>query len=113
MQWAGKPSCQKQGKPLDKEIHFMKYRQKQVPVEAIQWTGQNKMEIVEWSNHAPFRYHGTELNVPTLETVFSAFPGDWLIKLFEGEFKVCRPAIFEMLYEPAEALFPGTTQAAE
>ena len=41
------------------------------------------------------------LDIPTLEGVMKAFPGDYIIRGVQGEFYPCKPNIFEDTYEVA------------
>jgi hypothetical protein len=80
-----------------------KYRKKPVVVEAIQWTGQNHMEIYDFN--CPFVAKGDspqKLFIPTLEGEMIADIGDWIIKGVKGEFYPCKPEIFEMTYEKVD-----------
>ena len=94
----------------------MKFRKKPVVIEAIQWTGENTREIMEWVQPGiqPFgmaegwwlkQVHDRgefKLMVPTLESPHEASEGDWIIKGVKGEFYPCKPDIFEATYEAAE-----------
>ena len=42
-----------------------------------------------------------EILVRTLEGLFVARPGDWIIRGVQGEFYPCKPDIFEQTYEEA------------
>ena len=42
------------------------------------------------------------LDIPTLEGVLVANPGDWIIKGIAGEVYPCKPDIFEATYERVE-----------
>lgn len=41
------------------------------------------------------------VQIPTLEGVMTANPGDWIITGVNGERYPCKPDIFEKTYEPA------------
>ena len=58
----------------------MKFRKKQVVVDAYQTD--------------------REMNIETLEGVMHAEPGDWIITGVNGERYPCKPDIFEKTYEP-------------
>lgn len=83
-----------------------KYVKRPVIIEAVQWTGKNKDEIVSFvsynncsfvkSNKAPFGYN---LVIFTLEGSYYASIGDYIIKGIKGEFYPCKPNIFEQTYE--------------
>ena len=83
----------------------MKYRKKPVVVEAVQWTGNNYIEIdnfitVKHETNPSLRV----VKIPTLEGVMEATPNDYIIKGVQGEFYPCKPDIFEATYEKAEPL---------
>ena len=77
-----------------------KYRKKPIVIEAVQWTGDNKVEIQLFMN----RYLDEDtilrrLTIPTLEGDHIASEGDYIIKGVKGEFYPCKPDIFEQTYE--------------
>jgi hypothetical protein len=81
----------------------MKYRKKPVVIEAIQWTGENLkqiMDFMQWRNAAHDATTG--LVIHTLEGNHSALVGDYIIQGVKGEFYPCKPDIFDMTYEAAE-----------
>ena len=88
----------------------MKFKKKPVIIEAVQWTGDNLGEILEFVNHYDVRMTShesegaqkEELFINTLEGSMHASEGDWIIKGVHGEFYPCKPDIFEETYEPAE-----------
>ncbi len=43
-----------------------------------------------------------EVEIPTLEGVMKASPGDWIITGVKGEKYPCKPDIFKATYEPVE-----------
>jgi hypothetical protein len=75
----------------------MKYRKKPVEIDAIQWTGDNKLEIFDFCNMSYIT--DQELKIQTLEGSMIASIGDYIIKGVMGEFYPCKPDIFEMTYE--------------
>jgi len=75
----------------------MKYRKKPVEIDAIQWTGDNKLEIFDFCNMSYIT--DQELRIKTLEGSMTASVGDYIIKGVMGEFYPCKPDIFEMTYE--------------
>lgn len=81
----------------------MKFRKKPVEIEAIQWTGNNFIEIDEFITvvHETFPSQGI-IYIPTLEGLMKASLLDWIIKGVNGEFYPCKPDIFEKTYEVAE-----------
>jgi hypothetical protein len=86
-----------------------KFIKKPVIIEAIQYTGNNEKEIIEWAHGEPtpstemrqaiIWHDGFSLRVNTLEGVHIANPNDWIIKGVKGEFYPCKPDIFELTYE--------------
>lgn len=79
----------------------MKFRKKPVTVEAIQWTGDNEMEIYDFSNGKVLHIaESTKMLVPTLEGDMQASVGDWIIRGVQGEYYPCKPDIFAATYEP-------------
>jgi len=75
----------------------MKYRKKPVEIDAIRWTGDNKLEIFDFCNMSYI--NDQELRIQTLEGSMIASVGDYIIKGVMGEFYPCKPDIFEMTYE--------------
>ena len=77
-----------------------KYSKKPVVIEAVQWTGENVKEVMDfmnWRNAAHDTASG--LTIHTLEGNHHASLGDWIIKGVNGEFYPCKPDIFEKTYE--------------
>jgi hypothetical protein len=76
----------------------MKFRKKPVVIEAMQWTGTNMPELIEFiGEHPPTDVLGFFIH--TLEGQMFASPGDWIIKGVAGEFYPCKPDIFAATYE--------------
>ena len=95
-----------------------KYRKKPVEIEAIQYSGFNLAEVLEFTGrHSRFdewfsdiedyRAHvlrnGNIFKVFTLEGTMKAKPGDWIIRGVNGEHYPCKPDIFEKTYEVCDA----------
>ncbi len=82
-----------------------KFRKKPVVIDAVQWAGTNKDEIVEFAaSHKHGRVRWVEyvpgcLFIATLEGEMRADLGDWIIRGPVGEFYPCKPDIFAMTYE--------------
>jgi len=86
-----------------------KYQKKPVVIEAIQFDGDNCMEIEKWSNNKVYvspvlektkeNPTGCYLQIKTLEGIMAAIVGDWIIRGIKGEFYPCKPDIFEQTYE--------------
>lgn len=84
-----------------------RYRKKPIVVEAAQWIPGPKAVRFIFPDGTEFRVrrnfpHPVVLEIPTLEGVMKASPGDWIIKGIRGEFYPCKPDIFEATYELAE-----------
>jgi hypothetical protein len=78
------------------------YRKKPVAIETIIWTGENVVEMVEFSPNC-FTYHRDNiitLQIVTLEGTMTATIGDYIIKGIKGEVYPCKPDIFLLTYEP-------------
>ena len=96
-------------------INNMKYKKKPVIIEAIEWTGNNELEIMEFigkdlivgkppagmerDQHVPDSAY--VIVIPTLEGDMTAIRGDRIIKGVKGVFYPCKPDIFELTYGPA------------
>ncbi len=81
----------------------MKYRKKPVVIEAVQWTGDNLKEVLDfmkWRNANHDEANG--LVIHTLEGNHQARVGDFIIKGVHGEFYPCKPDIFAKTYEPED-----------
>jgi hypothetical protein len=79
----------------------MKYRKKPIIIEAIQWTGSNYAEVVDFM-HIGYNFVEDKVLIPTLEGTMTASPGDYIIKGVNKEVYPCKPDIFEKSYEPIE-----------
>lgn len=84
----------------------MRYRKLPVEIEAVQWLGDNFVEV---HNFCPSlvldkRVYADDesLIIPTLEGDHRASLGDFIIKGVEGEFYPCKPDIFAKTYEMVE-----------
>jgi hypothetical protein len=77
-----------------------KYRKKPVVIEALQWTGDNWLEMDAFltAHHSTFPKDGF-LIIHTLEGPMRADNGDYIIKGIQGEFYPCKPTIFESTYD--------------
>lgn len=80
----------------------MKFRKKPVVIEAVQFRGDNDVEMWEFCPKAEIHL---EPGLPpcvainTLEGQMIGAIGDWIIKGVKGEFYPCKPDIFEATYE--------------
>ncbi|HDE0361002.1 hypothetical protein [Staphylococcus aureus] len=77
-----------------------KARKKPVEIKYMQYTGDNKKEICDWSDgYVDYRKFNDELLIETLEGLMTVKIGDFVIKGVEGEFYPIKPDIFEKTYE--------------
>jgi len=87
-----------------------KYKKRPVVIEAIQWTGENLREIINFTglNNSAKHFSWEEyealvkkegLKIFTLEGTHMASVGDYIIKGVAGEVYPCKPDIFEKTYE--------------
>lgn len=82
-----------------------KFRKKPVEIHAIEYPGTNDQEVADWCGG---RLVGLgqgfwKIEIPTLEGVITASPGDWIIRGVQGEFYPCKPDIFAATYEAVES----------
>lgn len=78
----------------------MKYRKLPVVIEAIQWTGTNDSELLNFMEAGKFYFkNGNHLYIKTLEGDHRAIIGDYIIKGIKGEFYPCKEDIFLKTYE--------------
>ena len=87
-----------------------KYRKRPVVIEAIQWTGKNLREIIDFTGlddsikHSSWEEYEAlvkkeGLKIFTLEGIHMASINDYIIKGVAGEVYPCKPDIFEKTYE--------------
>lgn len=76
-----------------------KYRKRPVVIEAVQWTGENLLEILQFSKDSFIDRDNYTLKIETLEGVITASRGDYIVKGVDGEFYPCKPDIFEKTYD--------------
>lgn len=75
-----------------------KYRKKPVEIEAVQWTGENGDEILDFCRDAAL-LPTDNLMIYTLEGRMLAGVGDFIIKGVQGEFYPCKTDIFAETYD--------------
>lgn len=75
-----------------------KYIKNPIPIEALQWNGGNKDEILSFIGESA-EIRGGSLYIKTLEGDMFAPIGSYIIKGVNGEFYPCREDIFEKTYE--------------
>ena len=82
----------------------MKYRKKPVVIEAVQWDGDNELEVMEFTGNKsyPVEPYSDTLIVCTLEGEVTAKKGCFIIRGVNGEFYPCQEDIFKKTYEKVE-----------
>ncbi len=65
-------------------------------VEVARWCGGRIGREAKASDHTDVAYW---IDIPTLEGIMKARPGDYIIRGVQGEFYPCKPDIFEATYE--------------
>lgn len=83
----------------------MKYRKKPVVIEAVQFTGTNTRQILDFigSSNRPAVIGDGWIEIFILEGTMRADPGDYIICGVKGEFYPCKPDIFKATYDKAPA----------
>lgn len=77
-----------------------KYVKKPIPVTAIQWTGENHIELAEFTKgKCLFTVGESTIVIPTLEGDMKANAGDYIVRGVDCEFYPCRQDIFLKTYE--------------
>ena len=89
-----------------------RFRKLPVEIEAFRYPGHQVetldelLDFEEWleprKDGRKIMYRGQFLDIPTLEGVIRANPGDWIIYGVSGELYPCKPDIFAKTYEPVE-----------
>jgi hypothetical protein len=77
------------------------YRKKPVVIQAVQWTGENNIEVLNFCSNCYITSSGKtkDFIISTLEGDMSASIGDYIIKGVKGEYYPCKEDIFHMTYE--------------
>jgi len=88
-----------------------KWRKKPVVIEAIQWSGENKLDILAFCGRdaeiwTPEDSDETICEIHTMEGIMTARVNDYIIKGLIGEFYPCKPNIFEKTYDLVDAKKP-------
>jgi hypothetical protein len=87
----------------------MKYYRENIFIEAIQISETTEFEIKKWSNGRVYaspvlepsedNHKGCYWQIETTNGIYTAIPGDFIIKNVNGELSVCKPTIFEKTYQ--------------
>jgi len=79
---------------------IIKAQKKPIIVEAIEYTGDNKREIIDFTNGLALTNTCYDhLTIPTLEGDHNCSVGDYVIRGVKGEFYPCKPDIFLATYD--------------
>lgn len=76
-----------------------RYKTKPCEIEALQYTGNNTIEILDWGQGKILWDDMDNLYIETLEGRMRADVYDYIIKGLRGEFYPCKPDVFEKKYE--------------
>lgn len=78
------------------------YVKKPLEIQAIQWTGDNNEEVLEFGSGSiglvAVETYST-LCINTLEGDMFASIGDYIIRGIKGEYYACKPDVFDQTYE--------------
>lgn len=77
----------------------IRYKTRPCEIEAIQWTGKNIIELLDWGQGKILWNDVDDLFIDTLEGRMKANINDYIIKGLRGEFYPCKPDVFEKKYE--------------
>ena len=76
------------------------YIKKPIKIEAIQWTGENVLEVKDFvTSGAEYLEDENVIVIHTLEGDMKAILNDYIIKGVKGEFYPCKENIFKETYE--------------
>lgn len=78
---------------------MVRYKTKPCEIEAIQYTGNNLIEILDWGQGKILWNDVDDLFVDTLEGRMKANINDYIIKGLRGEYYPCKPDVFNKKYE--------------
>ena len=92
----------------------LRFRKKPVEITAIQWTGDNILDVMAFmrpqepvyvNNLSYMKFSNADdlVGIQTLEGIMAANKGDWIIRGVKGELYPCKPDIFTATYDPVTA----------
>lgn len=76
-----------------------RYKTKPCEIEAIQWTGKNEKEILDFLKHKYYISFDGDLYLVTLENEMKVNFGDYIIKDLRGDFYPYKPDVFVKMFE--------------
>lgn len=77
----------------------MFFRNKPVVIQAIQWNGNNDVEVMDFMGRKSLAKERGKLVISTLEGEMQVSKMDWIIRGNQEELYPCDPDIFEETYE--------------
>lgn len=75
------------------------YVKKPIEIEAVQFVGNNIVEVIEFIGQENLSIDSNAVLIPTLEGIMKASINDFIIKGVNGEFYPCKKDIFVKTYE--------------
>lgn len=75
------------------------YKKKPVVIQALEYTGENLKEILNFCDRCFFKNGSKKLIIVTLEGDITVSKGDYVIKGITNKFYPCKPDIFKLTYE--------------
>lgn len=75
------------------------YKTKPCTIEAVQWNGDNLIEVVDFGQGAILWDDKDGVHIETLEGRMKANVNDFIIKGLKGEFYPCKPDVFNQKYD--------------
>ena len=80
-----------------------KFRKEPVVIDAVQFVPLTMDDLLpHLEGCIGWQITSKGIEIPTLEGVMVAAPGDWIIKGVKGEFYPCKPDIFAATYKAVE-----------
>lgn len=76
-----------------------RYVKKPLPIEAIQWTGDNFSDVAAFLDSTPPQLENGDILIYTLEGVMHAPISSYIIRGIAGEYYPCIKSVFERSYE--------------
>ena len=85
----------------------LKFRKKPVVIEAMEFTNETKDQVYNFVTcNKSASFGGGTLNptlkIQTLCGVMTANIGDWVIKSIKGDFRICKPDVFDKIYDKVD-----------
>jgi hypothetical protein len=93
-------------------MHPQRYRERHADIDALRWTGDSPemRTAVRRFVTAPIDERNDGLMIKLATTWRTVLAGDWIVCDADGEFSICKPDVFDAMYElvpqPVEELEP-------